>query len=154
MPSRTNRLKPPHPRLLADLRQAKEMVREQAQTQGYSPHAPQHPNSNPNAHPKPQPQPHPGGQTHLSAGAGVGYAANIEHPVPAASDTAPFGMLGGDPDWDNQWHTFMDQLGMYAADPNVPYAPPQQQQQHSHSHSHGHTGHPHHGMHMQPKMER
>ncbi|KAF8508017.1 fungal-specific transcription factor domain-containing protein [Hysterangium stoloniferum] len=41
--------------------------------------------------------------------------------VPAPSDTqSAFGMLGGDPDWDNQWHSFMDQLGMFASDPNAP----------------------------------
>lgn len=43
--------------------------------------------------------------------------------VPAPSDThSAFGMLGGDPDWDMQWHSFMDQLGMFTSDPNAPYA--------------------------------
>ncbi|KAF8582521.1 hypothetical protein K439DRAFT_1635174 [Ramaria rubella] len=43
--------------------------------------------------------------------------------VPAPSDTqSAFGMLGGDPDWDMQWHSFMDQLGMFSNDPNAPYA--------------------------------
>ncbi|GJJ10570.1 hypothetical protein Clacol_004797 [Clathrus columnatus] len=41
--------------------------------------------------------------------------------VPPPSDTqAPYGMMGGYPDWDNQWHTFMDQLGMFSNDPTVP----------------------------------
>lgn len=43
--------------------------------------------------------------------------------VPAPSDThSAFGMLGGDPDWDMQWHSFMDQLGMFTNEPNAPYA--------------------------------
>jgi hypothetical protein len=43
--------------------------------------------------------------------------------VPAPSDThSAFGMLGGDPDWDMQWHSFMDQLGMFTTDPNAPYS--------------------------------
>lgn len=42
--------------------------------------------------------------------------------IPAPSDThSAFGMLGGDPNWDMQWHSFMDQLGMFTNDPNAPY---------------------------------
>ncbi|KAF8510391.1 fungal-specific transcription factor domain-containing protein [Gautieria morchelliformis] len=39
--------------------------------------------------------------------------------VPAPSDThAAFAMIGGDPAWDMQWHSFMDQLGMFSNEPN------------------------------------
>jgi len=60
--------------------------------------------------------PHASGYPAPLAAPGAGY-------VPAPSDThAAFGMLGGDPDWDNHLYSFMDQLGMFATDPNAPYA--------------------------------
>lgn len=41
--------------------------------------------------------------------------------VPAPSDTqVAFGMLGGDPDWENHWQSFMNQI-VYPPDPNAPY---------------------------------
>jgi hypothetical protein len=50
--------------------------------------------------------------------------------VPAPSDTqGAFVTVGGDPDWDMQWHSFMDQLGMFSNDPSAPYAPTQLKQE-------------------------